>query len=731
MRAHSQALGSIWEQLHREEFERYPKVTVLDCEELQDKALSVEIEENIDILEMGKADIIEVTDGDPDHPWRFGELDLSRSSGNKLIIKRSGYKKIYRKDVLQLRDQMSVISWTRRKDALARILQQESLIPDLLSLFEKGESKSRQKIRDLPEPSPELWALYGKYLDSGKMKAFKHILSGQLNVIMGPPGTGKTTLLSVLLDYLVRLPEIGRILLVSQSHIAVNEVAERARRVMDEVNGELGKVGTDISCLMTRLGDREKVSDNLLDIHVDALQSQYRTAFLRDLENRLTALSKRLRLPTAFILEAASLYRNIGLELHQYEHLVASDPQENADDQSISRKKQRLYNVLYNKFSEYTDSPESIFESSDMQNALLNCLASRHEINNPSQISKLNSVLSITHQWYLRLSADSDSFAGFMARTRKVVIGTLVGIGKSVYDIASHRYDIAIIDEAARASASELAIAMQSARRVILVGDHKQLLPHYDVGVISDVARKLKVNIHEVAKTDFERAFEHNDGIMLSNQYRMQEPICSLISEVFYEGNLTTGIDRDACIGKQKPWNSAVCWIDTSNLNITEQCIGTSRANQMESDIICHQLKCLIGDPNAMGTLKKWSENGTKYPIGIITGYSQQVKELRNRFENEAWAAPIREMIRIDTIDSYQGSENRIIILSLVRDNPKRQAGFMNDESRINVALSRAKNHLLIVGASRMWQNSPCVLNKVFTFIRKKNAGVYERLSDY
>ncbi|WP_165176825.1 AAA domain-containing protein [Desulfovibrio sp. ZJ369] len=719
MRGHSQSLGSIWEQLHREEFERYPKVTVLECEELSDKVLSVEIEENIDTLEMDKADIIEVTDGDPDHPWRFGELDLSRSHGNKLIIKKSGYKKIRRKGVLQLRDQMSVISWTRRKDALARILRQESLIPDLLSLFEKGESKSRQKIRDLPEPSLDLWELYGKYLDSDKMKAFKHILSGQLNVIMGPPGTGKTTLLSVLLDYLVRLPDIGRILLVSQSHIAVNEVAERARHVMNEVNGELGKGETDISCLMIRLGDREKVSDKLLDIHVDALQCQYRTAFLRDLENRLAALAKRLMLPTAFILEAASLYRNIGSELHQYGQLNASKPQGNADEQSISRRKQRIYNLLYNKFSEYTDSPESIFESSDMQKALLNCIASRYKINNPCQISKLNSVLSITHQWYLRLSADSDSFAGFMARTRKLVIGTLVGIGKSAYDIASHRYDIAIIDEAARASASELAVAMQSARRVILVGDHKQLLPHYDIGVINDVARKLKTDAHEVAKTDFERAYKCNDGIMLSKQYRMQEPICSLISEVFYDGRLTTGIDREACIGKQEPWNSAVCWIDTSNLNITEQSIGTSKANEMESNIICCQLKCLTEDDNAMGTLKEWSENGKKYPIGIITGYSQQVKELKRRLD-EAWADPIREMIRIDTIDSYQGSENRIIILSLVRDNPKQKTGFMNDESRINVALSRAKNHLLIVGASRMWQNSPCALNRVFTFIKKK-----------
>ena len=715
-----QALGNIWRYLHREEFERYPKVTVLDCEELPGKILSVEIEENIDTLEMGKADIIEVTDGDPDHPWRFGELDLSRSHENKLIIKKSGYKKIRRKDVLQLRDQMSVISWTRRKDALARILQQESLIPDLLSLFEKRESKSRQKIRDIPEPSPELWALYGKYLDSGKMMAFKHILSGQLNVIMGPPGTGKTTLLSVLLDYLVRLPDIGRILLVSQSHIAVNEVAERARHVMNEVNGELGKAGTDISSLMMRLGDREKVSDNLLDIHVDALQSQYRTAFLRDLENRLAALAKRLMLPTSFILEAASLYRNIGPELHQYAQLNAPKPQGNADDQISSRKRQRLYKVLYNKFSEYTDLPESIFESSDMQKALLDCLASRYRINNPSQISKLNSVLLITHQWYQRLSADSDSFASFMARTRKVVIGTLVGIGKSAYDIASHRYDIAIIDEAARASASELAVAMQSARRVILVGDHKQLLPHYDIGVINDVARKLRADPHEVAKTDFERAYKCNDGIMLSNQYRMQEPICSLISEVFYNGSLTTGIKREPCIGKKEPWNSAVCWIDTSKLNTAEQSIGTSKANRMETDIICNQLKRLIDDANAMNTLKEWSENGKKYPIGIITGYSQQVKELRNRFENEAWAAPIREMIRIDTIDRYQGSENRIIILSLVRDNLERRSGFMSDESRINVALSRAKNHLLIVGASRMWQNSTCALNRVFSFIREK-----------
>lgn len=715
-----QLLGSIWENLLKEEFERYPKVTVLDCEDLPGNLLSVEIEENIDTLEMDKTDIIEVTDGDPDRPWYFGELDLSKSYGNTLTIKKSGNKKIRQRSVLQLRDQMSIISWTRRKTALARILQEEALIPHLLSFFEKRYSNSNPPISNLPAPSPELESVYDKYLDTGQKQAFKHILSGQLNVIMGPPGTGKTTLLSVLLDYLVRLPEIGRILLVSQSHIAVNEVAERARQVMNDVNSQLGKEKADIRNLMTRLGDREKVSDSLLDIHVDALQSQYRTAFLRDLENRLTALATRLMLPTAFILEAASLYRSIGTILHQYKKIISSQLKDDENKLVIDRKKDRLYKILYNKFSEYTDSPQSIFKSSDMQKALLECLALRYRINNPSQISKLNSILYITHQWYQRLSADSDSFAGFMARTRKVVIGTLVGIGKSAYDIASHQYDIAIIDEAARATASELAVAMQSSRRVLLVGDHKQLLPHYDMGVINNVARKLKINAREVAKTDFERAYECNDGIMLDRQYRMQEPICSLISEVFYNSKLITGIEREEYISEHGPWSSSVCWIDTSNLDITEQNIGTTKANNMECNIICEQLKILIDDVSAMHTLRRWSENGVKCPIGIITGYRHQVKILKERLENELWAAPIREMVRIDTIDSYQGSENRIIILSLVRDNPSRNTGFMDDESRINVALSRAKNHLIIVGASKMWQNPQSALYKVFNFIKNK-----------
>jgi hypothetical protein len=475
---------------------------------------------------------------------------------------------------------------------------------------------------------------------------------------------------------------------------------------------------------MVRLGDRDKVSDSLLDIHVDALQSQYRTAFLSDLENRLATLAKRIMLPHELVIQAAALYRNVGNEIKIYQQLNSSVPQfGEASPQEIEIRKTRIYSALYNKFSAYTDTPGAIFEERDMQKALLEKLATSHRINNPRQISKLNDVLNIAHQWYQRLSADSDGFAGFMARTRSLVIGTLVGIGKAAYDIANHQYDIAIIDEAGRASASELAMAMQSAHRVILVGDHRQLPPHYQYGIIEQVSKKLKIERSEIEKTDFERAYECNDGLMLNTQYRMQEPICELVSQVFYNGQLKTGTHQEKGLSiTSAPWNTAVSWIDTSSLDTSESKIRTSIVNEQEINIICDQLKILVANVDSLRTLRDWAERDNHPPIGILTGYAQQANKLKMRLDNDSWAVPIRDMQKTDTIDSYQGGEHRIIILSLVRHNIERRIGFMDDEARINVALSRAKNHLLIVGASQMWAAQQDVsLARVFKFIKENS----------
>ncbi|MDH8458102.1 AAA domain-containing protein, partial [Klebsiella pneumoniae] len=97
--------------------------------------------------------------------------------------------------------------------------------------------------------------------------------------------------------------------------------------------------------------------------------------------------------------------------------------------------------------------------------------------------------------------------AAFAARTRQLVVGTLVGIGHGGYQLDKNAFDLVVIDEAARATFSELAIAMQSAKRVLLVGDYNQLAPSYDVAHVRQVARDLGLNEVDVKRTDFERAY--------------------------------------------------------------------------------------------------------------------------------------------------------------------------------------------------------------------------------
>ena len=171
---------------------------------------------------------------------------------------------------------------------------------------------------------------------------------------------------------------------------------------------------------------------------------------------------------------------------------------------------------------------------------------------------RLRNVIDISHNWMLRLSADTEGFAAFASRTSTLVMGTLVGIGKSSYNLSQHVYDVAIIDEAGRASASELAMAMQSARRVILVGDHKQLPPMSNKDLVRQVSQRLGISKKDVLRTDFERAYVSTNGIMLNTQYRMAPAIGDLISNVFYDNALKTGRKKRTVLdgGTSRPLES-------------------------------------------------------------------------------------------------------------------------------------------------------------------------------
>lgn len=315
---------------------------------------------------------------------------------------------------------------------------------------------------------------------------------------------------------------------------------------------------------------------------------------------------------------------------------------------------------------------------------------------------------------------DSETFRLF---TKDICLffGTLLGISswKSFRDVV---FDVAIVDEAGRATLSELLVPCIKAKRIILVGDHKQLAPVVEDGVIeklnTDAKRgsdEFRADKKDVTTSLFERLFERiesksKDYAYLENfkhtltyNYRAHKSICDLYSKAFYEGNLQTKPEISATKAHNlQAFKTNAVWLDTGKRNDKEdEREDTGKINHCNAKIIDNTLKCLK-DEILSSEIKD---------IGIITPYKHQSSLLNRRLKSiqeEYKKAGIS--IDIGTIDSFQGSDRDMIIYDCVRSSKanntqqtqaKRQGSkidFIADEKRLNVSLSRSKKLLLIVG---------------------------------
>ncbi|EEZ82968.1 hypothetical protein VMC_21550 [Vibrio alginolyticus 40B] len=340
------------------------------------------------------------------------------------------------------------------------------------------------------------------------------------------------------------------------------------------------------------------------------------------------------------------------------------------------------------------------------------------------------------------MASSQSQFQNFLSKTRTLVCGTCVGIGRNHYGIQENTYDLVVIDEAARSPASELAIAMQVGRKVLLVGDHKQLPPLFDDAHIKAAKRVLPtVSTDEFKRSDFERAFVSSYGKtvgrFLKIQYRMIPAVGNLISECFYseEGGLETGrgVTKKTYLELFEEICTPVTWIDTSKAKrksfeskpTVKNANQKSYVNRYESEVILGLLSKLVSHDNAESLLVEDDEP----KIGIICMYGEQVRHLIREINGVAWARTLLEkgIIKVDTIDSYQGKENDIVIVSLVRSNASGIQGYVSSENRANVALSRAKEALFIIGNSEMWNNhnEGSAFGRVFKYISEHSEKEY------
>ncbi|KJG01663.1 AAA domain-containing protein [Photobacterium angustum] len=666
---------------------------------------------------------------------KLGELVINETTSGFISIKPINHwanKQFTAGKVFQIESVRSKSSRDLRLKALERVMTQKSVLPNLASYFDIRQKPALREMSERPTTQllRELYDVPGQEMNSKQLEAFQFLVGqGPVGVLQGPPGTGKTTFVSKFIHYLFKHTGANNILLVGQQHSAVDNVAIKAREVCAEKGLEIDTI---------RIGSELLIDDRMLPTHTRALQQKIRHKFHREYDMRISSLSTRLQLPHELVQNATRLYRSLApllAQLGQYERqenklrLAGGEANSTHANELITlneiRKKtlKTIEAIVYKQFDSMVG--ELPVDGELLLDKLLQLLAQSHGVNNPVKVGRLHRLLTLSQEWLDVLSSGEAGYERFMLKTKQLACGTLVGVGRRSLELDQTQFDWVIIDEAGRAQASELMVAMQSAKRVLLVGDHKQLPPFYQNGHIKHASKHLDVSQQAFKESDFERAFEACGGVTLDTQYRMIEPIGDLVSTCFYAddiGKLHTG-RPPAKVWYDKlpaPWNKGVSWIDTTSKQ-GEKEATPGYTNQHEIDMLLKSLRVLV-DADAVEKLQRTVTTEQPFPIGIITMYRAQKNEIETQLNQAEWMGPLRNLIRIDTVDSYQGQENKIIILSLVRDNQNTLQGFLRDAPRINVAISRAQERLVILGASRMWckDKNDSALSRVFEYINER-----------
>ncbi len=306
------------------------------------------------------------------------------------------------------------------------------------------------------------------------------------------------------------------------------------------------------------------------------------------------------------------------------------------------------------------------------------------------------------------LKADADVLEFYIINDilQKSNVITCTLVGASHPTLRGKKYKTVFIDEAAQALEPACWIPICRAERVVFAGDHFQLPPT----IKSREAAK-----DGLAETLFEKCIRRHpeSASMLQVQYRMHEDIMEFSSNYFYSGELIA----DSTISKhQLPGQPPMNFIDTAGCGYQET-VDTetlSKYNQDEAKILINSLKQVV---EQIG-IQEWLDAG--YTVGIITPYSAQVSTLLSMAEDSAVLAEIATLISINTVDAFQGQERDVIAISLVRSNDSGEIGFLGDIRRTNVAITRAKKKVIIIGDSSTLCINP-FYNELVEYVQKKN----------
>jgi len=299
------------------------------------------------------------------------------------------------------------------------------------------------------------------------------------------------------------------------------------------------------------------------------------------------------------------------------------------------------------------------------------------------------------------LKEEENRFKEKKIKETKIILATCSTGGSEILE--NHNFDLCILDEASQAPIPLALITMLISARMILVGDSNQLSP------IVKNRKAINLGLKDTLFEYIQKEKPQN-GTMLKTQYRMREKILSFPNEQWYGGKIKSDkkvLSYKNILKKTSPFGeSEVVGIDTG---------GLFKENLTKEDHSWKNLK----EARYIKKIIDYLEEKKVKPsaIGIISPYKAQTKEIKKKIKE----------IEVHTVDGFQGREKDLIIISLVRSNKNKNIGFLSDEKRLNVSLTRAKKHLIIIGDKKTFSKNK-IFNDLWNFIEKE--GKYLKLKN-
>jgi serine/threonine protein kinase len=606
----------------------------------------------------------------------------------------------------------------RQRDALRRIESGLSARPNLLAIVANPA--------EAVPPIPANIVSWLSDIDESKKKAVAAAVGLEdCMIVTGPPGTGKTRFIGETVAQVLANNPNARILIVSQTHVAIDNALER---LIESGVEDVVRIGRS---------DDERISSVvkpwLLDVQLRKWAQGTRERAENYLEQRaLAAGIKQKHLRAVMHLEEfISIAKNRAYLESRLPDLEAHRDQTasragNAEDPVEFQKKiedagERMQEILDDvkdllgddlNFSSFV----SVREVEDAVELL---------ISQSDQAGDLLKLLKLQADWLQRISSDDRLAATFLESSR-VIAGTCLGF-------ISHRavreltFDLCIVDEASKATSTELLVPLVRSEKFILVGDSNQL-PPLDEEMLQNeqILQDHDLTADFVRETLFEKlalTLPAASRFALTEQYRMIAPIGRLISTCFYEGELespnTVGVRGYEHIAKP------VLWLDTSKSSRRRENrdskTSASYLNRLEADKVFEQI-VLLNSSIERGLVKSRSD-GRPYEVLIIAPYRSQLDELTRRL-TRLDRAPRHLTIEIESVDAVQGREADFTFFSVTRSNSNANLGFLGDRHwrRINVALSRSRFGLTIVGDAEFCGAQPGGLQRVLSYMASNQA---------